>query len=282
MTTNHRPAHQPAPVDPEALPFVAPCRRLDHAAPLRWLRAGWQDFRHAPRQSLAYGLFLVALSWISALLAWRVGGWILLLALLSGFVFLAPILALGLYSISCQLEAGLRPRLGYCLREGRRNLGNEMLYGLVLLILFLLWARAGSAVHIFFPLEHGSDWHHLLLFLGIGSAVGAIFAFLVFAASAFSLPMMLHLKVDAITAVLTSVNAVLRNKGPMLLWAAIIVVLLALGVATAFLGLAIVMPLLGHAAWHAYRDTIEVEGWPRNPLAHEEAEGKAGHAAEGG
>ncbi len=275
MTTNHGPAHQPSPVDPEALPFVAPCRRLDYAAPLRWLRAGWRDLRRAPRQSLTYGLFLVALSWISALLAWQVGGWILLLALLSGFVFLAPILALGLYSISCQLEAGLRPRLGYCLREGWRNLGNEMLFGLVLLILFLLWARAGSAVHIFFPLEQGRDWHNLLLFLGIGSAVGAIFAFLVFSASAFSLPMMLHLRVDAITAVLTSVNAVLRNRGPMLVWATLIIVLLALGTATAFLGLAVVMPLLGHATWHAYRDTIVVDGWPRNPLAHEAGEERA-------
>ncbi|RMG56928.1 MAG: DUF2189 domain-containing protein [Gammaproteobacteria bacterium] len=272
MSANHKPAtHQTPAVDPEALPFVAPCRRLEWSAPLRWLRAGWHDFRTAPGPGLTYGGILVLISWISAALAWKVGGWVLLLALLTGFVFLAPILALGLYSISCQIEAGLKPRLGYCLREGWRNLRNEMLFGLVLLIVFLLWARAGSAVHIFFPVEQQADWHALLAFLAIGSAVGAIFAFLVFAASAFSLPMMLHLRVDAITAVLTSVNAVLRNKGPMLLWAGIILLLLALGVLTGFVGLAIVMPVLGHATWHAYRDTILVDGWPRNRMAHEEA-----------
>jgi uncharacterized membrane protein len=86
----------------------------------------------------------------------------------------------------------------------------------------------------------------------------------VFSASAFSLPMMLDRKADTVTTVLTSVNAVLRNKGPMAVWAAIIVTSLAISFATAFLGLAVLMPVIGYATWHGYRDTIQADAWPEN------------------
>jgi len=93
-------------------------------------------------------------------------------------------------------------------------------------------------------------------FLAVGSAVGSIFATIVFCASVVSLPMMLDRNTDAITSALTSVNAVFKNKGPMLLWAFLILVLVGLGFATLMLGLALVLPLIGHASWHAYRETV--------------------------
>ncbi|MEN8761510.1 MAG: DUF2189 domain-containing protein, partial [Thiogranum sp.] len=104
----------------------------------------------------------------------------------------------------------------------------------------------------------------LAIFLGIGSAVGSIFATLVFSASAFSLPMMLDRKVDTVTAVLTSVHAVVSNKAAMVVWVLIILAALAISFLTAFLGLAVLMPVIGYATWHGYRDTIQVEGWPEN------------------
>ena len=90
--------------------------------------------------------------------------------------------------------------------------------------------------------------------------LGFMLATLVFCASAFSLPMMLDRKVDTVTAVLTSVNAVLRNKKPLALWALLIVVLTAAGFATALIGLAFTTPVLGYATWHAYRETIVTKG----------------------
>lgn len=78
--------------------------------------------------------------------------------------------------------------------------------------------------------------------------------------------MMLDRKVDSITAVLTSVNAVLRNKAPMALWALLIVLALAIGFATAFLGFVILMPVLAYATWHGYLETIEARAWPENRL----------------
>jgi len=86
----------------------------------------------------------------------------------------------------------------------------------------------------------------------------------VFAASAFSLPMILDRKVDSVTAVVTSVNAVLHNKKPMVLWAGLIGLSVVLGFATALVGFAVLLPLIGHATWHAYQETIDASIWPQN------------------
>lgn len=250
--------------DPDTLPFVAPCRRLSLSDPFRWLKLGWQDFIRAPGTSLWYGGFLVLLSYVLAYFTWRLGGYVLIFSVMSGFVFIAPVLALGLYSISCQLQRGLKPQIGYCLREGRRHLGNEMVYSAIMLVIFLVWARAASMIHVFFPMEAQPELADLALFLGVGTTVGALFTALVFSASAFSLPMMLDRQADTVTAVLTSVNAVLRNKGPMVVWAALIGLCLIVSFATAFLGLAVLMPVVGYATWHGYRDTIRADAWPEN------------------
>lgn len=244
------------------LPFVAPCRELATTAALGWLRKGWQDMRRAPRQSLGYGVAIMLLSWLVTGIGLKLGSYWAVLVLLSGFVFVAPVLALGLYSISRQLEHGLAPSLGRCLDQQRRSLGTAMVFALALLVLFLVWARAGSMVHVFFPVTANPDWRDLAAFLAIGSAVGAIFALLTFVFSAFSLPMICDRDADAVTAIVTSVNAVLRNKAATAVWALLIVGLTAIGFATALIGLAVVIPLLGHATWHAYRETIDAGAWP--------------------
>jgi uncharacterized membrane protein len=264
--------------DASTLPFVAPCRALAPGAPLDWLRLAWVDFRAAPRQSLTYGLVVVLMSWALAYVAIRFGGYFELLALVSGFILIAPLLAIGTYSISDQLERGLKPSLRRCFIEERRAFGNLMVFALMLMVVFLVWWRAASAIHIFFPVDMTTpDWADYLQFLGIGSAIGSIFAVIVFAAAAFSLPMLLDREVDSITAVVTSINAVLRNKPAMAVWAALIVLAVAPGFALLLLvreqgrPLALVMvllgltlPLIGHATWHGYRATIDAAAWPRN------------------
>jgi uncharacterized membrane protein len=246
------------------LPFVARARTIPPSAPLRWLREGYNDMRRAPAISLAYGLAMTALSALIAYATWRFGTLGLYFGMASGFLLVGPVLALGLYSFSCQLEHGRKPVLGYCLRAGGSHMKDILVFSFVLLIVFLLWARAATAVHIFFPARGEYTLQDLALFLGIGSAIGAIFSAVVFTASAFSLPMLMDRRTDAITAVITSVNAVLRNKLTMLVWATIIVGCVALGFATGLLGFIVLLPLLGHATWHAYRDTIDASDWPEN------------------
>ncbi len=153
---------------------------------------------------------------------------------MSGFILVAPLLAVGTYSISEQIERGLQPSLRRCFIEERRAFGNLMVFALVLMIVFLVWWRAASAVHIFFPVDMTTpDWTDYLQFLGIGSAIGSIFATIVFSAAAFSLPMLMDREADSITAVVTSINAVLRNKPAMAVWAALIVLAVAPGLCAA-------------------------------------------------
>jgi len=262
----------------EALPFVAPCRQIPAAAPIAWLARGWRDMWAAPRQSLTYGTIVVLLSLALAGITVEFGGYWELLSLVSGFVLVAPILAVGTYAISRQLERGKVPSLRRCLREEQRAFGNLMVFALMLMVVFLVWARAGSAVHVFFPIGEDPGWQDYATFFGIGSAVGSIFALIVFASAAFSLPMMVDRRVDAVTAVVTSINAVLRNRVAMAVWAACIAVAVAPGFALLFIGrergaglvwimvgLGITLPLIGHATWHAYKDTIDATQWPEQP-----------------
>jgi len=254
------------PADPDAanecLPFVAPCRRLAPGAPLRWLRLGIRDLQAAPRVSLAYGCGILAISIAVSCIGWFYGsGWMLIL-LLSSFVFVAPVLALGLYAISAQIDRGERPSLLRCLMQERRRMGDAMVYSLILMVICLVWVRAGSGVQIFYPEAGDPSRAELATFFTIGSAVGSLFALVAFAASAFSLPMLLDRRTDGVTAVVTSINAVLRNKPAMAVWIALIVAAVAIGFATALVGLAVTMPVIGHATWHAYRETIDASAWP--------------------
>ena len=245
-----------------ALPFVAPCRELPASEPLTWVRLGLQDLRAAPRISLLYGLLLAALGAGVALLAWRLGMVALYIGLASGFVFVGPFLAMGLYSISYQLELGRRPTVAFSLRAGRAHLRDTLALGICLLVVLLVWARAATLMSVFMPSDAKPDWADLAPYLIIGTAIGALFCAFVFAATAFSLPMLLERRADAVTAVVTSINATLRNKSAMLVWAALLSGAVLLGFLTACLGFIVLLPWAGHATWHAYRRTIGARLWP--------------------
>ncbi len=249
--------------DTSQLPFVAPCRNLQPDAPKRWIQLGISDLKRAPLKSLSYGFMTLILCYVVAYAGLNIGGVLVLLTILSGLTLIGPVIAIGLYSISCQLQNGLVPVLGYCFRDSTRGLGNLGLFTSVLIVLFLVWVHVGHLLHLFFPVgELKTDTMDLVLFLGIGSAVGAVFAVVTFCISAFSLPMIMDRRTDLVTAIVTSINAVLRNRKMMLLWAAIILAGMLFSVVTGLLGLVLVFPVLGHATWHAYRETVDASDWP--------------------
>ena len=249
------------------MPFVAPCKKLSPWAPFRWVRLGVADLLKAPQQSLVYGLTVAILIAVVSLLAWLRGSQWIMFAMIGGFVFIAPLACVGLYAISAQLERGLNPDLARSLRAAfKRHIGNEAIFALVLLVIFLVWARAAVMVTVFFPTDGEPTTSQLFSYLAFGSGIGAIFAAITFSASAFSLPMIMHRDVDTVTAIVTSVNAVLRNKRAMIIWLALIVLLLVIGVVTAFVGLIIVVPIIGYAAWHGYLETIDADMFPRHSV----------------
>jgi uncharacterized membrane protein len=241
-------------------PFVVPCRRLSLSAPWRWLAAGWRDVRRAPFLTLVFGAVIVLVSVAVSLLAWTLGRFALLAVLLSGFVYVAPLIGVGLYSVSCALKAGRVPRLADSFAVARRVMGQAGIFALVQLVIILVWSRAGMMLTAFMPVEVG----HTAAFyeyLAIGSAIGAVFALFTFAVSAVSLPLLAYRDVDMVTACVSSLNAVLRNKRVMALWGLLIVLLTVLGFATV-VGLGLVMPWLAYATWHACVDTLDASGWP--------------------
>ncbi len=244
------------------LPFVAPCRPLTATAPFDWVRLGVRDLVAAPRQSLLYGVLLAGLGAALALLTWRLGLLALYVGLASGFVFIGPFLAMGLYSISYQLEHGRRPTLAFSLEEGRAHLRDTLVLGVCLLVVLLVWARAAMIMSVFRPSDAFPTWRDLIPYLSIGTVVGALFSAIVFSATAFSLPMLLDRRADAVTAVVTSINASLRNKRTMVIWGSIIVASVIVGFATMFVGFIVLLPVIGHATWHAYRQTIDASLWP--------------------
>ena len=252
--------------DRDRLPFVAPCRKLSIWAPFRWVRLGVADLIQAPQQSLVYGLAVAVLIGAVSLIAWFRGSQWIMFGMLGGFVFLAPLVCVGLYAISAQLERGQEPVLARSLRAAfKRHIGNEAVFALVLLVIFLVWSRAAVIVTaVMYPTDGAATTPELISFLAFGGGIGAIFAAVTFSASAFSLPMIMHRDVDSVTAIVTSINAVLRNKGAMLVWLAMIVAALALGVATAFVGLIVMIPVIGYATWHGYEETIDANAFPRH------------------
>lgn len=240
-------------------------RSISVGAPFGWLAAGVRDLRAAPLQSLFYGVVFALVGYLALGLLGQLP--YLVTAMISGFLLLAPFLAIGLYRISQQLEAGRRPRLGDSMTAWRNNYGSIGLFAAFLGFAFIFWERISA---ILFALFHGLDvptvdnlggWIFLLsedpLFLLLYVGLGALAAALVFACSVVSIPLMLDRRIDPVTALITSVRATLANRFALLLWAVTIVVLVAIGIATWFLGLIIVMPILGHASWHAYRELVQ-------------------------
>lgn len=247
------------------MPFVAPCRHVPASAPWRWLREGFTDLGKAPVQSLGYGLFMAVLIMSVTVMAWQYGSAWIMFSMLCGFVFIAPLSCIGIYAISAQLERKQAVSMGRTLRAAfRRHIGTEMVFALVLLVIFLVWARAASVISIFLPDTANPGLVEMISYIVIMLLVGALFLGITFSASVFALPMIMHRNVDAITAILTSVNAVLRNKIPMLFWAVLIATGFIIGIATGGLGLVFFLPAVGHGVWRGYLATIDAQQFPRH------------------
>jgi uncharacterized membrane protein len=246
---------------------LPPLRRLQLDRPWAWLAAGWQDMRRAPGISLTYGAIFSAVSFLITAGVFLAGLEYLLLPLAAGFMLIGPMLAVGLYETSRRLETGEPVSLGAALFVASRSPLRLAFLGVTLMALLLIWMRAATLLLALFlgptafpPLAEIVPT--LLLtpqgvgLLVAGTACGAVLAAAVFAISVVSVPLLLERDLDFASAVFTSIQAVLRNPKPMLLWAWLIALLTGFGLATLYIGLIVTFPLVGHATWHAYRETV--------------------------
>jgi len=249
-----------------ALPYAERVIVVTTDQPFRWLALGWRDFRAAWAVSLAYGLIVVAVGFALTLLLVGAGLLYLVLPLVVGFMLVGPALTVGYYGISQDLEAARQPRFVGAIKAWQANPGPLLALGLALVCFLVLWLRFTALVFaVCFPntmlsvqalMNAALFTEDGLIFLAIGTIVGGAMAGIAFAAGAFSLPLLLDREVGVLEALVTSVVAVLLNGPAMVVWAALVVLFAAAGLALGYVGLAVTLPLLGHATWHAYRAVI--------------------------
>ncbi len=247
----------------EALPFPT-VRDIGAGSPFRWIGLAWADLRSCPIPSLFYGFCFAGMGLLVTFVfehAYQYTS-----ALTSGFLLVAPFFSMGLYEISRRRERGEGCALAPTTVVWKRNAGNIGVFALVLMVIFLVWARASLVV---FALFYTNEMPNLsgflqqilafenLEFLLVYVCVGFLFATIVFAVSVVAIPLMLDRNQDAVTAMLASVASLFKNPFTMMMWAFVIVGMTILGFMTFHVGLVVAMPLVGHATWHAYRDLIE-------------------------
>lgn len=262
------PMAEPHVASPGAMrPFADRVVHVTATAPFRWLAAGWRDFLGSFGASLAYGLIFVVAGLLLTATLFAAHAIYLFMPLAAGFMLIGPAATLGFYAISRDREQGRTPSLGDAVRAFQANPGPMLYVGFALLCLFLLWLRLSQLVFaLSFPSDIGFDAQSLLnatlftgdghVFLAITLSMGAVVAALVFAGAAFALPMLLDRPVGMVEAVATSWTAVEMNLPAMVIWAVLLVLLTTLGMALGIIGLAVTLPLAGHATWHAYRAVI--------------------------
>ena len=236
--------------------LIVSSRRLSWSAPFRWLKLGWQDYLNARKLSMEYGMFFALCGLVLSVIGVIYSSDIVLFTLAVAFVLLGPLLAFGLYDIPRQLEHGETPTLRHSIDQIKGSAANQWIFAVVIFVIALLWMRAATIIHVFYPQEADPSLESLFTFFVIGTGAGAFFAGLVFGISAFSLPMMMDRNVDAISASLSSLSAVMNNMGVSALWAFLIFALVAFGFATAFVGLVVVLPVIGYATWHGYQEAL--------------------------
>jgi uncharacterized membrane protein len=264
-------------IPPARLPAV---HRLDLLRPMHWLMLAWRDMALCGWISFAHGLVLALFGLVILALAhdrfWLMAG------ALSGFLVVAPVLATSLYALSRALERGEPANVGLVLKTWLNwqnshfnKWGNDywclVQFGALLALAGTGWVVTSAALITLLaplPIHTPIDFiRHVVLapqgfLFELWLAVGGVLAAPIFASTVIAMPLLLDRRVTLLTAVLTSWRVVLMNPLPLAFWATLIMGFTLLGLGPLLLGLVFVVPMLGHASWHAYRDLVDVSGLP--------------------
>ncbi len=258
---------------------LPPVREISLTQCFQWLTKGWLDTWRGGVLSLAHGLLVAS---FALLLIFAVGDQFWLIAgAFSGFLVIAPVLATSLYAISRALEKGEKAdialivntwtRWQYSRYAARGGYWSLVRFGLLLGLAGTGWVLTSASLITLMapqPIQTPMDFlRHVVLspqhyLFELWLTLGGLMAAPLFASSVVSMPLLLDRRATVMQAVLTSWQAVLRHPAALSLWACVIMLLTLLGMATAMLGLIVIVPWLGHASWYAYRDLVDASALP--------------------
>ena len=271
---------------PQTQLLLPPVRTIRLMQPLTWLGLAWRDMVRAGWISFAHGLALALFG--AAIFAVGQHRFWLLAGALSGFLVVAPVLATSIYALSRALERGEPANLAVVLKtwlnwQGSHvsKWGNDywcmVQFGALLALAGSGWVMTSAALITLLapvPIETPLDFlRHVVMaqdgwLFELWLALGSLMAAPIFASTVVAMPLLLDRRATLLQAVLTSWQTVVANPVPMAFWAAIILGFTLLGLGSLLLGLIAVMPMLGHASWHAYRDLVDASNLPeRDPAA---------------
>lgn len=263
----HDPMPGPIPDEPSDIPEPEVIGMDAIAASLS---AGWRDFLRAPAFGLFFSAFYVAGGLVMAAIAFASGQEWWLIPFIVGFPLIAPFAATGLYEVSRRIEQGepliWREVMGTVFAQKDRQMPSM---AMVILLMFMFWVFVAHTTFALFmglsALTHITTSPEVLLtgrglvMLLVGTTIGAAFAAALFSFTVVGLPLILDREVDFITAIITSIRAVVLNPLVLGIWGLVIAVILFAGIAPLFLGLFVALPVLGHASWHMYRRLMPQE-----------------------
>lgn len=238
-------------------------RAIGFDAPFRWIANGYADLRITRLAGVLYGFVFVLMGLAIAL--FYETQWELTLGLTAGFFLIGPFACCGVYWLSRQRERGETTDLAASLSCWMANPASIGFFAAALTFLMVIWARVSVVVFALFSTANFPTLQGMVLqifsfsnlpFVIAWLGTGLVFAAIAFAISVVSIPLMLDRKTDTMMALFCSVRAVWLNPGPMLVWAALIVLLVGASLMLWFVPLLITAPLVGHATWHAYRDLV--------------------------
>jgi uncharacterized membrane protein len=249
-------------------PVVRPVAATDIAEALA---EGLRDFQAMPVYGLCFGV-LYALGGITIVLCLTAFGMVYFAyPLAAGFALIGPFVAIGLYEVSRRREAGEPVSFGaiWATVRSRSEIGWMAFVTLFVFVIWMYQVRLLIALILGLHASFGSLREFItvvlttnegLMFLAIGNAVGALLSLILFSLTVVSFPLLLDREVDFVTAMVTSVRAVVTSPLPMIGWAAVIAILLVVSALPYFLGLIVTLPVLGHTTWHLYRRLVAPVG----------------------